>query len=144
LGVNDDGALYKWVIFREDRNCRGRCPVTHFLRLVFIDDAFSDLRKPSDLEYLRILSHKYSVPLEFKDKEKYISEILAINVQATINKEQSRKDHIQQLRRMTLYLDIRAPLELPFRENQRVLTDPKFMALLSTEDALYKEIQVTG
>jgi len=73
-----------------------------------------------------------------------ISEISAIDVQATVNEEQSRKDRIQQLWRITLHLDIRAPSELPFRENQRVLTDPEFIALLSTEDALYKEIQVAA
>jgi hypothetical protein len=72
LGVDDDGALYKWVIFREDRKCRGRCLVTHFLGLTFADDAFLDLRKPSDLEYLRVPSHKHSVPLEFKDSKKNI------------------------------------------------------------------------
>lgn len=58
---------YKWVTFREDRACRGRCPITHFLGLAFADDAFLDLRKPSDLEYLRVPGCKHSVALTFKD-----------------------------------------------------------------------------
>lgn len=73
-GVNDDGVPYKWITFREDRTCRGRCPVTHFLGLAFADDAFLDLRKPSDLQYLRIshrriLSHKRCIPLKFKGEK---------------------------------------------------------------------------
>lgn len=66
-GIEDDGIPYKWVTFREDRSCRGRCPVTHFLGLAFADDAFADLRKPEDLHYLRVPGRKHSMSLKFKD-----------------------------------------------------------------------------
>lgn len=60
----------------------------------------------------------------------YISDISAVDVQGIVNKEQARKDHIAQLRRMTLRMDTRAPSSLPFRKNQAVLEDPEFMSTL--------------
>ena len=71
-GVDDDCVPYKWVTFREDRACRGRCPVTHFLGLTFADDAFLDLKKPSNVQHLRILSNKHSINLDLKDSMKDI------------------------------------------------------------------------
>lgn len=71
----------------------------------------------------------------------YISDISAIDVQGIVNEEQARKDHIAQLRRMTLHLDIRAPSSLPALENLKVLSDPEFVEALSIEDGLYKRMQ---
>jgi hypothetical protein len=71
----------------------------------------------------------------------YISDISAIDVQGIVNKEQARKNHIEQLRRMALHLDMRAPSGLPFQENQRLFNEPEFVELLSIEDAMYEEMK---
>lgn len=59
--------------------------MTHFLGLAFADDAFLDLRKPSELERLRIPSHKHSLPLEFKDSKKNMPLFRAIEKDDSIS-----------------------------------------------------------
>jgi len=58
---------YKWVTFREDRFCRGRCPVSHFLALAFADDVFDDMKHAYQVNYL---TYDPSLPLTIKDSKK--------------------------------------------------------------------------
>jgi hypothetical protein len=69
-GEADDSVDAKWVTFREDRVCRGRCPVTHFLGLAFADEVFTSLRDPSQLQYLHMDKHKKSMPFRIRDSKK--------------------------------------------------------------------------
>ncbi|KAH8595168.1 hypothetical protein B0O99DRAFT_687011 [Bisporella sp. PMI_857] len=62
----NDHEEYKWVALREDRICRGRCPVSHFLGLAFADDIFVDLRKPGELKYLKSLGNNEGLHFRFK------------------------------------------------------------------------------
>jgi hypothetical protein len=58
------------VAFREDRTCRGRCPVTYFLGLAFADDVFTDLKYPSQLKHLKSTGRDECLPLRFKESKK--------------------------------------------------------------------------
>lgn len=64
---------HKWVALREDRNCRGRCPVTHFLALAFSDDVFLELKNPTELRkmsYGASLSRDECIPIRFQESKK--------------------------------------------------------------------------
>jgi hypothetical protein len=61
---------FKWITFHEDRSCRGRCPITHFLGLAFADDVFEALQEPADLHRLQIGNHKKSLLFKIKDSKR--------------------------------------------------------------------------
>lgn len=58
------------MTFREDRTCRGRCPVTHFLGIVFVDKVFADLKEAHQLRYFRLPGRDTSYHLKFKESKK--------------------------------------------------------------------------
>jgi hypothetical protein len=60
---------FKWITLHEDRSCRGRCPITHFLGLAFADDVFEALKEPADLHRLHIGNHKNSLLFKIKDSK---------------------------------------------------------------------------
>lgn len=66
---NPDNPKHKWVTFREDRICRGRCPVTHFLGLAFADNAFIELKSPDDLYKLELGASTSNAAIELKFKD---------------------------------------------------------------------------
>lgn len=66
----------------------------------------------------------------------YISNISGIDAQNLANGQLQRKDHIQQLRRMCLNLNIYAPEDLPHAYNLAILADPELRPLLDTEERL--------
>jgi hypothetical protein len=77
--------------------------------------------------------------------ESYISNISGVDVQGIVNGEDVRKDHIRQLRSMSLHLNLRARNTLLFEENQAILEDPELVKLESQAEALYtKTLTDTG
>lgn len=69
--------------------------------------------------------------------ENYISNISAIDTQGIINKDGQRHDHIQQLRGMSLNLNLDIPINLPLLENQALHQDEEYLQLLGDERSLY-------
>ena len=68
-GGSDD-MEYKWVTFREDRICRGRCPVTHFFGIAFADEVFLDLKGAHEIKHFRSPGRGKSYHLKFKESKK--------------------------------------------------------------------------
>jgi len=71
----------------------------------------------------------------------YISSISGVDTQGIVNGTAQRKDHIQQVRSMSLNLNIHIPERLPFAELEKVRKDAKYVSLLTEEEALAQEIQ---
>lgn len=51
----------------------------------------------------------------------YVSPLSAIDVQALVNHEKVRRDHIQILRSMRLHIRLDLPIDLPFSESMKLL-----------------------
>jgi hypothetical protein len=83
-GGSDD-VEYKWVTFREDRTCRGRCPVTHFLGIAFADEVFADLKEAHQLRHFRPPGRDASYHLKFKESKKDMPVFRHCNRDGTID-----------------------------------------------------------
>lgn len=89
LSDNDDKVEYKWVTFREDRACRGRCPVTHFLGLAIADKIFTEVEDYSDLQYIRVPKGSHSVHLEIRASKKNIPVFRHCNSDGSISENRA-------------------------------------------------------
>jgi hypothetical protein len=73
---------YKWVIFRKDRACYSKYPVTYFFSLVFADKAFAEVKGVHELKHLRGSDARH---LRFKELKKDIPIFKHCNINGTID-----------------------------------------------------------
>ena len=76
---------YKWVIFRKDRICYSRCPVTYFFGITFADKVFLDLKGAYEIKHFRSLGRSKSYYLKFKESKKNIVVFRYYNRDSTID-----------------------------------------------------------
>ncbi|CAG8975982.1 hypothetical protein HYALB_00011537 [Hymenoscyphus albidus] len=83
-------------------------------------------------EYSQLLGHSTKVMGAF-----YISNISGIDGQSILNNQTQRKDHIQQLRGMSLNLNLYASvINLTTDDNQSIMNNPEYSQALADEEAI--------